>query len=244
VPTHYLYRHIRADLNVPIWIGIGQVSEQPRFNTTHQTYRRAYALSLKTRNKFWQEAKSASKIEVEILLESDSQSFIEQKEKEFISLYGTIIDGTGTLANIELGGYKTKKLHKTSIEAHEHPVYVYFNTGEFYKKFKSVRFAAASLGVAECNVSFCALKNKGVFSGYQFFYENMGDFVSPKKYVRHGGRAILGRNMLTGEVIEEIKTFGEFKKRFKMHQRDAYPLLENGGILNGVNYIFKDVLEA
>lgn len=89
----YLYRHIRLDKNVPFYIGVGDDNRE---------YKRAFDSIL--RNKIWKSIVSKSDYEVEILMEDLPYDFILSKESEFIKLYGKIIDGTGTLANLTDGG--------------------------------------------------------------------------------------------------------------------------------------------
>jgi len=95
----YLYRHIRLEKNEPFYIGIGtkdSIIECP------SNYKRSY--DTKYRNKIWKDIFKKTKISIEILLESDDYDFIEQKEQEFIALYGRIDKKVGTLANLTDGG--------------------------------------------------------------------------------------------------------------------------------------------
>jgi hypothetical protein len=85
----YLYRHIRKDLNVPFYIGIGKHIE------------RAY--SKVNRNNHWNSIINKTDYEVEILFDEIEYDYAKIKEIEFISLYKRKIDG-GTLCNITLGG--------------------------------------------------------------------------------------------------------------------------------------------
>lgn len=84
-----VYRHIRLDKNVPFYIGIG----------TRKS--RAYD---KWRNKIWKSIVAKTPYEVEILFEGLTRNQAENKEREFIKLYGRIDLGTGTLANLTNGG--------------------------------------------------------------------------------------------------------------------------------------------
>jgi hypothetical protein len=85
----YLYRHIRKDLNVPFYIGIGKNIE------------RAY--SKINRNNHWNSIINKTDYEVEILFDEIEYDYAKIKEIEFISLYKRKLDG-GTLCNITLGG--------------------------------------------------------------------------------------------------------------------------------------------
>jgi hypothetical protein len=88
----YVYRHIRVDKNEPFYIGIGSDS----------IYRRAKTRD--GRNKIWKGIVKRSNFEVDILFDDISFDEAKQKEIEFISLYGRIDKGTGTLCNLTDGG--------------------------------------------------------------------------------------------------------------------------------------------
>lgn len=94
---YYLYRHIRLDKNEPFYIGIGTRQEKTnpylRMTDTH------------SKNNIWQKIVLKTKYECEVILESDDNTFIQDKEREFIELYGRICKNNGgILANIESGG--------------------------------------------------------------------------------------------------------------------------------------------
>ena len=108
---YYLYRHIRLDKNEPLYIGIG--TKIYRYKNSHWNYSRAFAKS--SRNIVWKRIIAKTNYRVEILLESDDYEFIKQKEVEFIKLYGTINNRTGTLINMTNGGEGTIG-YKRSIE--------------------------------------------------------------------------------------------------------------------------------
>jgi|GEM_PF-2331277 len=108
---YYLYRHIRLDKNEPFYVGVGTKSgkKSKRFDTH---YKRAFNTQ---RNNIWKGIVERTDYEVEILLESNDKKFIEEKEIEFIALYGRIVLETGTLANLHRGG-NYKEGHKLSDE--------------------------------------------------------------------------------------------------------------------------------
>jgi hypothetical protein len=84
-----LYRHIRTDLNVPFYIGIG--------NSISRAYSKTH------RNKYWISIVGKTSYEIEILFDNITYGFAKEKEKEFIDLYKRKEDG-GTLCNITRGG--------------------------------------------------------------------------------------------------------------------------------------------
>jgi len=89
----YLYRHIRLDKNEPFYIGIS--------NNTNNKYR---AFGKSSRNKIWKSIVSKSEYKVEIVFDDITWEEACEKEKEFINLYGKIINQTGTLCNLTDGG--------------------------------------------------------------------------------------------------------------------------------------------
>lgn len=92
---YYLYRHCRKDNNVPFYIGIGTKDENS------MSYKRAN--EKRGRNKLWETYSKKYDYYIEIIFESHLKELISDKEKEFIKLYGRILDG-GILCNFESGG--------------------------------------------------------------------------------------------------------------------------------------------
>jgi hypothetical protein len=190
---HYLYRHIRLDINKPFYIGIGT---KPRSFIYHSTeYYRAYNKS--SRGNIWKNITNKTNYEVEILLESDDYEFIKQKEIEFVKLYGRINTNTGTLSNLTDGGEgntgyilseETKKkigeknffrgkFGKNNPKSKK--IYQYDLDGNFIKKWNSL----ADVG------RFFKLPNKRIpsftgktFKGYVWKYKFLGLKISPVDY--------------------------------------------------------------
>jgi hypothetical protein len=88
----YVYRHIRTDKNQPFYIGIGSDGEYKRANERTR------------RSELWKKIAKKSDYIVEIIADEVSVEFAKEKEIEFISLYGRIDKGTGTLCNLTDGG--------------------------------------------------------------------------------------------------------------------------------------------
>lgn len=119
----YLYRHIRNDLDVPFYIGIG--TKQKSFSQIKTEYRRAFTATFK-RSDIWEKTfnKTNQDITVEVLYESDSFEEIKNKEKEFILLYGRKNTTNGLLVNLTDGGdgsYGYKMSHEALLKMRNNP---------------------------------------------------------------------------------------------------------------------------
>jgi hypothetical protein len=109
---YFAYRHIRMDKNEPFYIGIGTtqnygVSEKTR-------YKRAF--HLKGRNEIWSRIANKTTVSIEILFETNSATYLQEKETEFIRLYGRLDNKTGILANLTDGGKAHLHTSKLSSE--------------------------------------------------------------------------------------------------------------------------------
>jgi hypothetical protein len=84
-----VYRHIRTDLNIPFYIGIGKEVTRA-YSKTH-------------RNDHWNHIVDKTSYDVHILFDDVSYEFAKEKEREFIELYKRKEDG-GILCNLTKGG--------------------------------------------------------------------------------------------------------------------------------------------
>jgi len=93
----YIYRHIRPDKNEVFYIGKGCYISKSH-SKRHQEKSR--------RNKWWNRIvqKNNGIYDIEIIYESETEMEINEKEKEFIKLYGRRDLGKGTLVNLTDGG--------------------------------------------------------------------------------------------------------------------------------------------
>ena len=89
IMDYYLYRHIRLDKNEVFYIGIG----------TGDRYKSKFS-----RNKYWNHIVNNTTWKSEIIMDNLSRLEAEEKEKEFILLYGRKDLKTGTLCNLTDGG--------------------------------------------------------------------------------------------------------------------------------------------
>jgi len=97
--TYYVYRHIRLDTNEVFYIGVGTKSN--KYTELTEYYR---AHSKHYRNSFWKSIIRKTEYIVEILFETEDHKLLQQKEIEFIALYGRRNLGKGTLVNLNDGG--------------------------------------------------------------------------------------------------------------------------------------------
>lgn len=88
--NYLLYRHIRLDKNEVFYVGISDNENRP--------------YSKFSRNKYWKNIIKNTEYKVEIVLDGLSRKEVEEKEKEFISLYGRKDLKKGTLVNLTNGG--------------------------------------------------------------------------------------------------------------------------------------------
>jgi hypothetical protein len=100
--VYYLYRHIRLDKNIPFYIGVSNIYKDYEYVSEKSKYKRAYDII--RRSNLWKKIASKTNFKVEIIFKTTDINLIEQKEKEFIKLYGRIDNKTGSLANHNNGG--------------------------------------------------------------------------------------------------------------------------------------------
>tara|TARA_R110000850_G_scaffold32792_2_gene90140 strand:+ start:186 stop:1130 length:945 start_codon:yes stop_codon:yes gene_type:complete len=166
----YIYRHIRLDDLSPFYIGLG--SKPKVYNTFKQEYRRAFAKS--GRNKHWKNIVNKVDYRIEILFEANDYNVIQEKEKEFIKLYGRLDNGTGILVNYTDGGIGSFNLipetKKKITEGSYRKIYQYSKDGIYLKEWKSITTASSELNLVASNITSSA---KGVVphcGGYQWSY--------------------------------------------------------------------------
>lgn len=90
----YVYKHIREDLNIPFYIGIG----------CKKNYGRAYDFHSDKRNIIWNRIYNKTNIIVEIIYDNLSKDEASLKEQETIKLFGRMDLNEGSLCNMTDGG--------------------------------------------------------------------------------------------------------------------------------------------
>jgi predicted GIY-YIG superfamily endonuclease len=93
-----VYRHVRADKNMPFYIGIAKDINRP--------------YNKKDRSFFWKNIINKTEYTIEIIFDNLTKEKAIEKEIEFIKLYGRVDLKTGSLCNMTCGGEGTGKLNK------------------------------------------------------------------------------------------------------------------------------------
>ena len=189
---------------MPFYIGKGTVTENC---VTHEViYRRAY--SNLDRNRIWKGITSRTGYDVEIIYETSDRKEIDEKEIEFIKLYGRIDLGTGTLSNLTSGGdgqYEvTEDAIKRAVEKrringtykavglkNSRPVYTYDENGNYLESYVSKRECSKKVKL-ELSVVFSGIKQKRMFAGIFFSNEKLDSIdlseYKKSKYTRKGNK--------------------------------------------------------
>jgi len=110
---YFIYRHLRLDTNEVFYIGKGKYKKSYK-----NIYHRAY--DKHNRNNYWKNITNKTNYEVEIVIDNLTSDKANNKEIEFIELYGRIDLNKGTLVNMTNGsdgnnGIIFTDLHKNKI---------------------------------------------------------------------------------------------------------------------------------
>lgn len=212
---YYLYRHIRLDKNEPFYIGIG--TKPKTYSSFEKEYNRAFD---KRRNNFWSKVFNKTDYRVDILFESDDRKIIEQKEKEFIQLYGRKDLGTGTLVNLTDGGEGCTKPSldgsKRIRESHIKTIYQYDLKGNFVKEFESLTDASNGIGDFR-NISSCALGLKNTAYGFIWKYEKV-DRIEVKEKIYKSKYDKVKEKKVRTKVVYQYTIDGDFVKKYNSVQ--------------------------
>ena len=233
---YYLYRHIRKDKNKVFYIGIG--TKRENFSIYEKEYSRAF--SSKNRNKYWKNIVNITNYDVEILYESNDYTFIEQKEIEFIKLYGRVIDN-GSLCNISTGGggsvgfkhskdtakkmsERQKELFKNgkleSFVTKEKLIYQYDIQGNFIKRWKNAKQIADFLQVNKTAVAVCARGKVKLCKKFRLFYEFKGDKITEFEYFTNC-KPIIQIDINTNLEIKSFKSARDACKQLGINENST-----------------------
>jgi hypothetical protein len=187
---YYLYRHLRINphtLFVEVfYVGRGTICHRKK--GYKGKFARAY--SKNDRTQLWRNVAGQGHV-VEIMITSSDKEFIENKEMEFIALYGRRILETGPLVNVRAGG-------PSDIGDARKPrnVFVYYatgdNRGKFFKEFSSAYEFADEIGIYFDYV-YHAIRDKRSTNGFMVFNEFQGDDL---------GKVIVGKeSLMKGNIL-------------------------------------------
>jgi hypothetical protein len=202
--NYYIYRHIRLDKDEVFYIGMSK--KLSLYSTFTREYRRAF--SYKSRNEKWSEIVNATKYKVEIIFETNNYEEACKKEKEFISIYGKLINSTGTLVNIKDGGgspgfvrsYENKiKIGKI--------VYVWLKDGTYIGEFPTTKLAQEALKIDAKQISAAASGKVKSCYDYYLSYEKIFKYSPklPKLCYQFDSK---GNFIREWEVMKAEKSFG------------------------------------
>lgn len=177
--SYYVYRHIRLDKNEVFYIGIGTKNSNAEAHKAR--FPRAFEKS--NRNPHWLNVIKKTEYEVEILFQSCSIERIQNKEMEFIQLYGRRDLNTGTLVNRSPGGEGIAVVKKTG----KYKVNQYTRAGEFIQSYTSIKKAAESIGLRNPNtISHCASGICNTAGGFMWNIER----AKPKMTATNNGKLL------------------------------------------------------
>jgi len=246
---YYIYRHIRTDKNEPFYVGKGTVN----FNKTTEksVYARAYAGHDKTysaRSQLWENIAKKSKYDVEIIFHSYSLDEILRKEIEFISLYGRIDLGTGTLANLTCGGdgdigrprseetkARMREAFKNRPYAAAKKVFAYKLTGEFFETFESMFAAAEAIGSQSSNIGLSIKRSKSSgkyyhVKGLVFFEAYQGEKINK---IKINNRILIDQYDEDMNLIQEFLSSTHAEAILGINRKEILKASREGSILNG-----------
>jgi len=217
---HYLYRHIRLDTNEVFYIGVGTKTRQNVFLTLKSEFYRAY--NFRERNTIWKRIAAKTEIKVEILFESDDLVFIQQKEKEFISLYGRMVDNTGSLANLAEGGDSQSfnmnvKIKQLTLD------------NEVVKIWDQLKDIEKELGYLKTNIVKCCRKKQLTAYGYKWEYADNTEYdnVYPTTARKKSQNNRVGIYVTNGTETLLFRTIGEVAERYGYHRSTIQAYINN-----------------
>lgn len=207
IKKYFIYRHTRSDTNEVFYIGKGTTNIKGKNETT--LYRRAYQFSGDDRSVFWHNITNKTDYQIDILFSTDDANTINQKEIEFIKLYGRRDISTGTLVNMSDGGdgrknpivtEKTREKMKRNCAARlrtgkNHPrhkvVYVYNILGNFIRKFETITEASRNLKITSANIQRVLANRYFQIRGMIFFRDYRGEKITVSRPSRKNAKKII-----------------------------------------------------
>ena len=215
----YLYQHRRVDTQQIFYVGIGMKSLR-RTKGPRTEFERAYAKA--KRSDFWKNITTKTDYIVEIVLQSDNQQFIKQKEIELIAFYGRrCCDPNGILVNFQpggedCGGPKNRNIRITQLSLANKPIKVWEQLADIEKQ----------LNYLKTNIVKCC-RNKAITAyGYKWQYTDDRSFdkVKPSCARKKNSKRCVGIKATNRITLEEIlfRTNKECATYFNLHLSTVY----------------------
>lgn len=217
---HYLYRHIRLDTNQVFYIGVGTKTRQNMFLTIKSEFYRAY--DFKKRNIIWKRIAAKTNVRVEILFESDDLSFIQQKEKEFILIYGRLVNQTGLLANLAEGG--DSQSYNMNVKVKQLTL-----NNETVKIWDQLKDIEKELGYLKTNVVKCCRKKQLTAYGYKWEYvdNNAYNDIYPSTARKKSQNNRVGIYVTNGTETLLFRTITEVAEKYGYHKSTIQAYISN-----------------
>lgn len=252
--TYYLYRHIRLDKNVPFYIGIGtriEVNNQGyALRSDKARYSRAYS---RQRSKSCLTVMDRHGYEVEILFETTDKNLIEEKEREFIKLYGCVYDGTGPLLNLTYGGVSFKPT-PLLLEQHSKScfkngsqfnnfknVYMYDLDGTFIEGFEAMMgpYQKYRIGDKGGRGIYQSIVEKTSFKDYYFSMDKCDKLDVYDRKPTSFNRNPIAQYDKNGHIVKVWMKTKEISDHFKIERSSVNRWLKSGELARG--YYFKRI---
>jgi hypothetical protein len=248
--TYYLYRYIRHDNNEPFYIGIGTRndynSQGYKNKSIKSMYYRAYC---NDRNYVCLGIMKKSSYDIEIMYETNDFEHIQDKEKEFISLYGVVYDGSGSLTNLTMGGVSFKptkaysrrsvykrKMNNTLTGINSKKLYMYDLDGNFIEEFPCLKGFNMKYGFGDkegCGIS-QSIREKVSCNGYFFSFSYFDKLdISLYKKVKTKYPVVKYNEEKPCKIYKSIE---DISKDLCIKSDAAYKIVYKNKIVNGFSY--------
>jgi len=253
--TYFIYRYIRLDTNQPFYIGMGTKKEYTSqgypLYSERSIYLRAYS---KDRNMMCLNIMKKAGYDIEIIYESNDRAHVEEKEKEFISLYGVVSNGTGTLVNLTMGGTKfipTKSYSKRSVYerkkrnvfygTNSKKTYMYDLDGNFIEEFKLLKSFYKKYGRGDKDGACISqsIRLKSSCHGYLFSFEKI-DKLDISKYGKLIPNYPIVKYNMNNEPVKIYNTMQDIANELNVPVHIIYNRVDRGVAID--NFIYKKEL--
>jgi hypothetical protein len=242
---YYLYRHIRLDKNEVFYVGIGTKCK-PEAKTVKSEYGRAYQIS--GRSKYWRNVFNLTEIKVDIVLEHFDISFIKDKEKEFIKLYGRKDLNLGTLVNMTDGAdgyynFNSDIRPKGEADSRCVPIFIYKIDGTFVEERCGIKAMCRDYKFNGPKVWQQMNGQRIQYRGYRFFYEFQGEKIEPLTYYGSGctGNPVIQLDNL-GNIIKEFETLKNAAKYINVYENTMKNACKENKLLNNYYWQYKNII--